>query len=213
MRNKIRFLKNVVVLLILIALGTILYKKWTASSNEPELELSESPLQVESIQKIAELATISFKDEVVSDSLERYDSEAEKLAGNFGKTRTWDGLKDVIKGSSVKRRLTLIVKAEAKIGFELTDKNYRVDYNKDTLWFHFPKAKILTINMNPSDTEVFQENGMWDGSGRRYLIEKARRSVEKDVARAQLISKAEDGMENVLRKLLDNDRKILVYFE
>ncbi len=213
MRNNIRFLKNLVVLLILAAIGILLYNKWNARAASKELVLSESPLRVESIKKIAELATISFKDEVVADSLERYDSEAEKVAGNLLKTRTWDGLKEALKGSSVKRRLTLIVKAEAKIGFDLMQGNYRVDSNKDTLWFHFPKAQILSINMNPTDTEVFQENGAWESSGRRQLMEKARRRVEWDVNRADLITKAEAGMEDILRKLLDNDRKILVYFE
>lgn len=213
MRNKIRFFKNLIVLLVLGVLGLLVYQKCSDERVDPEFQMSESPLQVESIRKIAELATVSFKDEVVADTVERYKNDTEKVAGNFSKMGSLGGIKDLLSLSNEKRRLTLIIKGEAKIGFELTDKNYRIDQNEDTLWFHFPKAKILSINVNPLETEVFQESGQWSDSGRKALMQKARRSIERDVQNAQLIQKAEAGMGEMLRKILRDDRKVLIYYE
>ncbi len=213
MRNKIRFLKNLVVLLVVGGLGLLMYNKCSASKGNDGLKLSDSPLHVESIRKIAELATISFKDEVVADTVERYKNDTEKVTGNLAKMNDLEGLKDVLSLSTVKRRLTLIIKGEAKVGFDLTDKNYRIDQNKDTIWFHFPKAKILSVNLNPMETEVFQENGTWSDWGRKALMRKAKTIIEKDIANAKLIQKAEHGMDEVLRKVLRDERKILIYYE
>jgi hypothetical protein len=212
MRNKIRFLKNLVVILFLTGIGFLLYKKYTAKT-QPQFIMSETPLRVESILKIAELATVSFQDEVVADTLERYGSETEKVSGNFFKLRNLDGLKDLVVGSNTKRRLTLIIKGEAKIGFQLTDKNYRIEQNKDTVWFHFPKAKVLSINVNPSETEVFQESGTWRMQARKDLANSAKRQIERDVKKAKLSNKAEDGMKALLKKIIPGERTILVYYE
>lgn len=212
MRNNIRFLKNIVVLLILGALGIMLYKKMTTPET-PDLILSETPLHVESIKKIAELATINFKDEVVSDSIERYRSESEKIAVNLDKLMRFQDFVESAKFSPIKRQFTMIVKGEAQIGFDLTEHNYKIDQNVDTIWFHFPKAKILTININPANTEIFQENGDWNVNVRTRLSNKAKMKIERDVIAAKLIDKAEEGMVNVLKKIMPDDRTILVYFE
>lgn len=212
MKNKVRLIKNILVIFILCGVGYFVYSKWSAHEG-PEFNMSETPLQIDSIEKIAQLATVSFKDEVVADTIERYASEAEKVTGNLKKLTGFEGMKEALKGSSVKRRLTLIMKGEAKIGFDLTEDNYKIDQNIDTIWFHFPKAKILSVNINPSETEVFQESGIWKMYARKKLMSKAKRRIEKDVKKAKLKTKAEDGMTELLKKIIPGDRTILVYYE
>jgi hypothetical protein len=212
MRSSIRFLKNLVALLFFSFMGFLLFRACSDKPQPPELVLDETPLHIESIRKIAEVATISFKDEVVSDTIEYYKSGDDEFAGTLRKLADLD-LKNAIRNSEIKRRLTLIVKGEAKIGFDLTDKNYRIDQNKDTIWFHFPKAKILDINLNPSETEVFQENGTWHDYTRKQLLAKAKVKIERNVINAQLLQKAEDSMKDLIRKLMRDDRKLLIYYE
>lgn len=199
-------------ILFIVGISYLLYKKYTAKQ-EPNFVMSETPLHIESIQKIAELATISFQDEVVVDTLEKYRSSTEMVTDNFMKLRQLDGIKDVLVGSNTKRRLTLIMKGEAKIGFQLTNNNYRIEQNKDTVWFHFPKAKVMSININPSETEVFQESGTWNMQARRNLANKAKAKIERDVRKAKLTDKAEDAMDLLLRKIIPGERTILVYYE
>ncbi len=200
------------VILLIGAIGYVLYLKWTTPEG-PEFDMAETPLQIESIERIAQLATVSFQDEVVADTIEKYRSETEKLSGNLQKIYDIEGMKEALKGSNVKRRLTLIMKGEAKIGFDLNENNYRIDQNKDTIWFHFPKAKILSININPSETEVFQESGTWSVYARQKLLAKAKLKIEKDVKKAKLADKAEDGMEELLKNIIPDGRTILVYYE
>jgi hypothetical protein len=212
MRNSIRLLKNLVAILFLSFMGFLLFR---ACSDKPKKEayvLDETPLHIESIRKIAEVATISFKDEVVSDTIEHYKNGDEELAGTLKKLANLD-LKNAIRNFEIKRRLTLIVKGEAKIGFDLSDKNYRIEQNKDSIWFHFPKAKILDININPSQTEVFQEIGVWHDYTRKQLLAKAKIKMEKNVMKAQLLQKAEDSMKSLIRKLMRDKRTLLIYYE
>lgn len=63
-------IKRFVPILILGLLAVFIYKWWYAP--EKELEIEPSPIKVERIKLIAELATVSYQDEVVVDSVEYY---------------------------------------------------------------------------------------------------------------------------------------------
>lgn len=212
MKSSIRLLKNLVALLFLSFLGFLLFRACSDKPKPPNLVLDETPLHIESIRKIAEVATISFNDEVVADTVEYYKNGDEVLSGTFKKLANLD-FKNAIRNSNIKRRLTLIVKGEAKIGFDLTDNNYRIYQNRDTIWFHFPKATILDINLNPSQTEVFQENGTWHDYTRKQLLAKAKTKIENNIVHAQLLQKAENSMKDLIQKLTRDERKLLIYYE
>jgi hypothetical protein len=212
MKNSIRLLKNLVALLFLSFMGFLLFRACSDKAIPHDLVLEDTPLRIESIRKIAEVATISFKDEVVADTIEYYKSSEDEISGTLKKLVQLD-LKNLVRNSKVKRRLTLIVKGEAKVGFDLTDHNYRINQNKDTIWCHFPRAKILGINLNPSQTEIFQENGTWHDYTRLQLLAKAKTKIENNVVNAKLLQKAQDSMTDLLRKLMQDDRKILIYYE
>ncbi len=212
MRNKIRLLKNLIVVFLLASITYFLYVKWSAKE-KPEFILSDSPLHLESMERIAEMATVSFKDEVVADTFERFQSETEQLSENLKRLYDVNNVKEALSGSNIKRRLTLILKGEAKIGFKLTENNYRIEQNTDTVWFHFPKAEILSVSINPSETEVFEESGYWTMSVRQDLLNKAKKRIERDVVNAKLTEKAEEGMKNLMGKIILGKRTILVYYE
>jgi hypothetical protein len=212
MKNSIRLLKNLVALLFLSSMGFLFFRACSDKPSLPNLRIEDTPLHIESIRKIAEVATISVKDEVVADTIEYYKNGKEEISGTLNKLVHLD-LKNVVRNSNVKRRLTLVVKGEAKIGFDLTDKNYRIDKNQDTIWFHFPKSKILDINLNPLQTEVFQENGSWPDDTRKQLLNKAKQKIERNVEHAELLQKAEKTMSSLLRKLIRDKRKLVIYYE
>lgn len=212
MRNSIRLLKNIAGILFFGLLGFLLFRSCKNKQDSEKLILDETPLHIESIRKIAEVATISFKDEVVADTVEYYKNNDEKVAGTLQKIVDLD-IKNAIRNTAIKRRLTIIVKGEAKIGFDFNDQNFRTYHNKDTIWFHFPNAEILDINLNPSQTEVFQENGIWHDYTRKQLLEDAKWKIENNVNKAQLLSKAEETLRELVVKLARDKRKVLVYYD
>lgn len=212
MKNSIRLLKDLVAILFLSLMGFLLFRACKDKPEPEDLVLEDTPLHIESIRKIAEVATISFKDEVVADTVEYFKDGEDKFLGKLNKISNLD-FKHAILLTNIKRRLTLIVKGEAKIGFDLTDKNYRIEHNKDTIWFHFPKAKILDVNINPTQTEVFQENGVWHDYARKQLMQKVNVKIRANVEQAQLFMKAENTMKNLLQKWVQDNRKLLIYYE
>jgi hypothetical protein len=212
MRSKIRLLKNLFVLAIIFLVGFSIFRACKGTSNEPDLVLEDTPLHIESVCRIAEVATMGFQDEVVADTVEYFKGNDDKLMGNLKKLSDLE-IKHFLRYSNVKRRLTLIVKGEAKVGFDLTKNNYRIAQNADTIWLHFPKAKLLDINVNPLHTEVFQEDGDWNDAVRRALLNKAKKRIEQDVVDAQLIAKAEKSMSDLILQLVGDQRKILIYYE
>lgn len=212
MRSKVRFVKNTLVIILICGVGYYLYSTWFSPKNEGFI-MSETPLRIESIMKISELATISFQDEVVTDSTEKFKPGADQFNGNLKKLQELKDMKEAIQFSHIKRKLTLIQKGEVKVGFNLTEENFEIDQNVDTIWIHLPKAEILSLTMNPSETVVFQEHGRWKVYDRKTLLKKAKRRIEKDVKKAKLKTKAEDGMTELLKKIIPGDRTILVYYE
>jgi len=213
MRNNIRLLKNLAVLAVLVFGVIFVFKKCSSDDAEGKLALEDSPLHIENIAKIAELAMVSFQDELVLDTIEYYNSSTDYVTGNVWKLHDLDNIKHVFSESDVKRRLTLIAKVEAKIGFRLTDKNYRVEQNKDTIWFHFPLPEILDFNSNPSETEVFKENGNWDDQARKNLMKRAERKTRYQVQQMDLDEKAKEGLKSLLKNILKDERTKMVYFQ
>jgi hypothetical protein len=119
---------------------------------------SKKKLPVTEIFKIREIGELFTTDS--------YKSNLDYVTGNVWKLHDLYNFQDIFSESDITRCFTLITKVEAKIGFRLTDKNYRVAQNKDTVWFHFPSPEILDFNSNPSETEVFKENWNWDNQAR-----------------------------------------------
>ncbi|MBU2020005.1 MAG: DUF4230 domain-containing protein [Bacteroidetes bacterium] len=197
---------------VLIFFGIWMYRSCKADSANKFL-IEETPIQVTKIREIAELAVIGMEDEFVLDSVEYYKSKTEKYSGNSFKLQNTRDFKNVISNSEIKRRLTLIVKTKSKIGFDLSENQLQIFQNKDTVWIHTGKPKILSVERNPSKTKVFIENGSWSDSDRIRLLERIPKKIEKRLKENDLNKKVESIFQELLIKLLKDDRQILVYHD
>ena len=195
----IRLLKNVIAIGTIILAGYLLY--YTIFSDESnELTIAQSPIHIESIKTIAEIATVSYKDEVVMDTIEFY--RAEKSVYD---PREWIRIYD----RNIKRRLTIIVKGEVKYGIDLTDKNYSIKSNTDTAWLKLPSPKILNILVSPSKTEIFQESGKWTDEERKKLGLLANQKLKRNAEKLNLREKAKVNVIHFFKSILD-DRKVII---
>lgn len=206
MKNEyIRLIKNLLVLGVLILLGVLIY--WFFSSTEnKELTIEDTPIHIESIKTIAEISTISYKDEVVIDSVEFYDKG---ISLRLYDPEEWMR----IFNRNIKRRLTIIVKGEIKYGIDLTDKNFKLLHRPDTLIVQLPSPKILDIIMSPSKTEIFQEQGTWRDYERRILESKAKAEMKINAEELSLRKKAEENTIRLLEKLIQTPDKLIIEFQ
>lgn len=207
----VRLVINMSIIAGLVVLALFLIRRCT-SDEDGEWELENHPLRVENIRKIAELSTVSYSDEVVSDSIEYYDDMSEQFTGNISKLSDLENWKYVVRGSAVKRRLTLIVGGEVRYGFDLKDTTFHVTYSGDTVFVQAAAPKILDVIVVPSKTSIFQEHGEWHDNARVRLQQKARLILAARSAKMGLEEKSKQQLESLLKKLLANKRKLIVTY-
>ncbi len=206
-----RFIKNILFLL-LVGIGIFAIYRYFWGGDEKGYAIDDTPLHVEMVRSIAEISTISYKDEVVEDSIEYYDGTGEQVSGNLLKIADLDFWKYGVRASNIKRRLTLIIKGEVRYGFDFTKKPIDIQHNADTIWLNLPKPKILDVLVVPSATEVFQENGDWHDGARRSMEKKAIEQLKTNADALDLNKKATKQMEKLLRNIVPKERVLLIYF-
>lgn len=172
-------------------------------SDDSELKIADTPIHIESIKTIAEISTVSYKDEVVIDTVEYY--------GEFTSVLDPDEWMRVL-NRGIKRRLTIIVQGEVKYGIDLTNKDYSVTSNKDSIWVTLPAPKILDVIVTPSKTEIFQEQGAWGDHTRRKLEAKAKYRIQKNAEAISLQKKAQDNTVRLFKKLIRTKRTLIIRF-
>ncbi len=200
--NIIRLVKNLVALGLLGAIGFGVYLYFSKSDND-ELIIDDTPIHIESIRTIAEIATVSYRDEVVMDTVEYY-----KQKSSIYDPREWIRAYD----RNIKRRLTLIVKGEVKYGIDLSEDNYSIKQNKDTIWLFIPQPEIIDIIITPSKTEIFQEKGKWHDGTRRKLEQLAKVDFAKNASELRLMDKAQENTILLFKKLIHSDKTVIIAF-
>lgn len=211
MKNKIRLIKNIAALILFGIIGYAVYDFFKDDS-EADYAIENTPLRVEMVRTIAEISTISYKDEVVEDTIEFYKGTSEIVSGNLYKMTDLDYWKYGVRASNIKRRLTLIIQGEVRYGFDLTKNAIDIQHNKDTIWVNMPKPKILDVLIVPSATEIFQENGDWGDHATRTLEKRAIENLKTSAEKLELDKKAMKQMEKLLSSIIPSDSKLLIYF-
>lgn len=207
-KEYLTLIKRLAIIGGMIAAVVIVWRACGKPSDGDDFAIDQTPLRVEKIRAIAELNTINFRDEVVVDSVEYYKNIAEQMAGNSEKLR-----KDfTIDYSNIRRRLTLIVKGELIYGFNL-EKKFGVLQNDSLIEIILPQPQLLTVSLSPANTEVFAENGDWQDFERIRLQEKAKRKMITSGERLNLKEKAKAPVENLLRKLIRTNKKLVIRYE
>ena len=206
MTDLVRLLKNLVVLLIIGGVGYLVYIFFIKDSPEEILRIDETPIHVEAIRTIAEISTVNYKDEVVVDSVIRHKGSS---------TWTWLDTKkmyDKYLNSNIKRRLTLIVRGEVRFGVDLSESNYKVRQNEDSIFIKLPQPKVLDVVVSPSRTEVFQEQGKWSDRERKTLEMKAKKKLISNAKSMNLNEKTERNMRRLMNQMIKTDKKVIISF-
>ncbi len=197
-----RLFINLTVLLTLVGAIVVAWLLFFGGDNKPTIE--DTPIQIESIRTIAEISMVSYKDEVVMDSVE---FETEDYS--FYDPRKYIDLYQ----RGVKRRLTMIITGEVRYGIDLTHNNYTLTSNADSIHLTLPQPTMLDVIIVPSKTEVYLEKGYWTDGERRKLESRAKEKFRLNAEELALKDKARENAERMFKKLIQDDRKLIIEFE
>jgi hypothetical protein len=203
----IRLIKNIGFLIIIGIIVSFVISYFVGNSSDDSDQIADTPIRVEQVKRIAEISSVSYTDEIVVDSVE-YFKELEEISDWLDAIE----LSQRVLQRNVKRRLTLIVKGEVKMGFDLKSKSLKALRNGDTLYLSIPQPTLLEINLSPSGTEIYQEQGNWKDSERRKLENKAKLILIENSKRYGLKKKAEDSATRLFKRLLKDEKYVEIEF-
>jgi hypothetical protein len=163
MFKTIRLFIYIAVPIILIILGIWVFKSYF-SKRDRLLRIDKTAIMVEEIKKISQLFTSVYYDEMVLDTFKLLDkTPGERLLDAMILMQPGSG---VMNGANLLkyRRINLVVIARGRVfmGYDfsrLQVSDLMVEGRSVTL--QLPPPEILEVVINPSDYEVFIEEGQW----------------------------------------------------
>ena len=202
-------IRNILIIILLLLIAGWLFTKYKSlppfsSIFKPKPVLIENtPVVVKQIQAIAQLITISAYEEMVADT-------------TVTDTRTIDiPLLPAIVLPSPTRKLVIIGKSTTNIGIDMQQlRDSDISGTKDSIHIILPAAQILDAIVNPSDVEVFIEEGAWDNTAVTNLKNKIRYLAISDAMSRGLLAQSERKAVDVLTNFFKaaGYQKVVVQF-
>jgi hypothetical protein len=198
------WIKMIAVMLIVLVLG-MLYAKWKGLPSfsswlaAKPVVIDETPLVISEIKKIAELHTAKLYCEVVADSTVISSAEAAIMA-----------VKGVLPFMPIpsadftgSKKIVLVAKGKVIAGIDLAQLSEKdIIVKKDSVWVTLPSSKVLDIITNPSDFEVFLEEGTWNPAELAMVKQKAVRQMLEEAQKRQLTVQANERAQLLMEKFL-----------
>jgi len=198
--------------LVLIGIGIYIVIQVIKGGSPTNAKIDETPIRVEQIRSILELNTIRFRDEVVVDTVEYYKDSWSQSMGVLEKLTDFNTMDEALKSSPIKRRLTLVVKGEMLYGVDLKTKDFDIIEKNDTIVLQLPEPTLLSVSVNPSNTDVFVENGVWSDYARRKLMIKAKKKMIASGEQLHLTTKAKEPLEKCLKQLIKTEKPLKIEY-
>lgn len=160
--------------------------------------VDESPLLVTQVKSMAQLMTVEAYNEVVVDST-RYPFG---LSAGVAKRLPVSPLKFL--GAA---QLVLIVKGKVIVGTDLqTLDTADIRVRGDSLFIRLPRAAVLDVITNPSDVEVFSEQGTWSEAATTALKMQARAEMVQQAMAQGALQQADARARQLVYELFKNTR-------
>ena len=174
---------GILVVVVLDVVAFTLYKTGVFNKNE-ELAIDETANVVTEIKKISEFTSACFYEDIILQDTKTSkvvnNAVGDKIANLLGKN---EGLS--------KDELVIVASGKVRAGFHLNnlDENH-IFVSGDTLTVDLPKAEIFDVIVNPSDFDIYIEDGKWSHEQVTKLEEKAVGQIKKDAEKDDILDKA-----------------------
>lgn len=200
----LKILKRNIILLAVIVIAVLLLwltsKQWFPSIKDifksQPVVIDNTPILIKEINELAQLCTVTAYDEVVADSVES----------------SIRGLKDAMLGYAnalqmigPQKKLVIIARGRVVAGVDLKKLSAQDFFiEKDSVSLSLPAAQIFDAIMNPSDFEIFIEQGFWSNDAVTAVKVKARKAMVKRALQQQILQKATDRSKTMMENFLRN---------
>ena len=183
--------KTIKIILILVAILAVLaaaaffaMKKGLLDFKGDELEIDETPTVISEIKKISEFTSACFYEEIILQEKKTRkvvdNSVGNKIASLFGKK---EGL--------ITDEIVIIANGKVRAGFNLKDlADSDIKINGDTLTVNLPEAEIFDVIVNPSNFDIYIEDGTWDEQKVKEIKNKAVSKIKEDALSEGILAKA-----------------------
>lgn len=178
-----KFIIGIIVVVVLGVVAFTLYKTGVFNKNE-ELAIDETANVVTEIKKISEFTSACFYEDIILQDTKTSkvvnNAVGDKIANLLGKN---EGLS--------KDELVIVASGKVRAGFHLNnlDENH-IFVSGDTLTVDLPKAEIFDVIVNPSDFDIYIEDGKWSHEQVTKLEEKAVGQIKEDAEKDGILDKA-----------------------
>ena len=193
-------LKNILVIAASVLLIIFLFQKinWLLSfknifKSQPVI-IEETPILVKEIRSLATLVSITYSDEIIMDSTKVGNGLPSLLPTTMGTLLT-----------PAVDRLVIIGRGKALAGTDLRKIDEKNIYaSGDSIHLLLPHATILQVIINPSDFEIFSEEGDWMETAVIDLKRKIRERLQQNAVAQNILVRADDRSKTVMETFLKN---------
>lgn len=159
---------------------------------EEILEIDKTANVVTEIRKIAELTTACYYEDVILKEKKPSETVTGKVVNSVSKKE-----KPILED-----HIVIVASGNVRAGFnlaKLTEKDVVVE--DSVLTVTLPKAEVLEVIVNPSDYDVYIEDGKWSHEQVTRVEDKAMTQIKKDAIADGLLQHAEELGVNKLTEL------------
>lgn len=178
--NFISRLIPIIALVVLVIVITI----WVILRHKPakeELTIDETANVVTEIRKISEFTSACYYKDVILTEKKASESISGKVVNSFSKKEK----------PLMEDLLVIIASGNVRAGFDLSKIDTSDIVVKDScLEVTLPKAEILDVVVNPSDFDIFIEDGKWNHQQVTKVEDRAISKIKKDAINDGLLEKA-----------------------
>ena len=156
-----------------------------------EIKLRETPLILEDIKDIAELFTATAYEEIFIDTTKKVENSTLKMIFTLKKKHS--------------ERFVLIARGKCLAGTdlkEITDKDLIIKDSSITV--RIPKAKIISTIVNPSDFDIYIDEGEWKISEVTKIKNYAAKRIEANAIKDGILVKAQDRTNLLLKNFFES---------
>jgi len=200
------FLRKIIFLLLLAGLvwwglcsffdGIFSPSEWFKSQ---PVTIDQTPLVVTNIRQIAELQTARMYCEMMVDSIPT--SPVDLAWRSLSNTFMIPGLTEAFLPPG--KKLVMVERGNIIAGIDVAGIGAEnITIKGDSVWVSLPAPKILDIITNPSDFEIFAEDGEWSNEAIQAVKQKARTKMEREANRQGLLTQAEEKAISLMQTFL-----------
>lgn len=170
------------VVIVAIAAVFVSFKLGLFDAKNDELSIDKTANVITEIKKISEFTSACFYEEIILKESKATDNVTNKVAGFFGK-----------KEAVCSDEIVIIANGKVRAGFNLQNlKDEDIIVNGDTLTINLPKAEIFDVIVNPSDFDIYIEDGKWSQDQVTQIENKAITQIKQDAINDGIMAKAEE---------------------